>query len=187
MRLHPVHIPYFEIQEERPMSEQNSCDEFTKLRTKIKSALNEDMCREALDFVSYLKLSDMTLDPNTNVFKYLDKEVCCLTLDGDSHPCGPWSVYWGDFDIYEQDNCKVDDRLKSFVLDHIHFCSVYQYNTRPHCNHSPGKNRMIFGNTYRNVCTSSLQFPTPDAKDVKYIKELAELRKRNILAEIQDK
>ena len=76
---------------------------FRKLERKIKRALSGDMLKNALDFVAYIKANEMTLDIVTTVFSYLGKEVCCLTLDGNSHPAGPWSIYWMTFDIYEQD------------------------------------------------------------------------------------
>ena len=167
------------------MSEQNNNDSFTKFEEDIKNALSGDMKKNALDFVAFLKAGGMTHDVHTNVFSYMGKDVCCVTLDGDSHPCGPWTIYWGDFDIYEQDHFKIDEQLKEFVLANIHFCSTYKHNTAPHCNNSPGINRMIFDNQYKNVCTSSLQFRVPDAGALEKIKKLAELRKSNINVEIK--
>jgi len=160
------------------MAEQNNGDEFIELEGKIKDALNGEMQSNALDFVAYLKANEMTLDIYTTVFYYMGKEVCCLTLDGNSHPAGPWSIYWGDFDVYEQDDLKADEQLKKFVLANIHFCST------GHCDNSPGKSRTIFGNKYDNVCYCALHFKTPATEALKNIKKLAELRKCDIITEI---
>jgi hypothetical protein len=160
------------------MPKRNSSGGFKKLEGKIKRALSGDMLKNALDFVAYMKANEMTLDIVTTVFSFLGKEVCCLTLDGNSHPAGPWSIYWMEYDIYEQDDFKVDEQLKKFALDHIHFCST------GHCDNSPGKPRMIFGNQYENVCYCCLQFCMPDAEALENIKKLVELRKHNIITEI---
>ena len=159
------------------MPKRNNSGGFKKLEGKIKRALSDDMLKNALDFVAYIQANGMTIDVVTTVFSYLGKEVCCLTLDGNSHPAGPWSIYWMTFDIYEQDDFKVDEQLKKFALDHIHFCST------GHCDNSPGKPRTIFGNKYDNVCYCSLHFKTPDAEALEKIKKLVELRKHNIITE----
>ena len=152
------------------MSERNNSGEFKKLEGKIKAALSGDMLKNALGFVAYMKANGMALDVHTTVFYYLDKEVCCLTLDGNSHPAGPWSIYWMEYDVYEQDDFKVDEQLKKFALANIHFCST------GHCDNSPGKSRTIFGNKYDNVCYCCLHFKTPDAETLEKIKKLVELR-----------
>ena len=167
------------------MAEQNNGDGLTKFENEIKNALSGDMMENALDFVAYLMANGMTHEAHTNVFNCLGKDVCCITLDGDAHPCGPWSIYWGDFDVCEHDGFKVDKQLKEFALAHIHFCSTYKHKTIPHCDNSPGKRKKIFGNEYENVCTSSLQFSIPDAEALGNIKKLVELRKRNIISEIK--
>ena len=158
---------------------QNKQRGFKKLEEKIKGALNGDMLKNALDFVAYMKANEMTLNVHTTVFSYLDKEVCCLTLDGNAHPAGPWSIYWMTFDVYEQDDFKVDEQLKKFALANIHFCST------GHCDNSPGKPRTIFGNKFDNVCYCPLHFKTPDAEALENIKKLIELRKHNIKTEIK--
>jgi len=152
-------------------------------KAKLEDVLNEKLSGEALknalDFVAYMRENGMPPDMNEEWFVYQGENVCTIitgvceahnmTGIGDN-----WSVYWSNSDIYWAEKDEADKNLEEYVLRCENPCGKCP------CENSPGIRKTVFGRVYENACYSTVCFDNPDAKELGYIKKLAEMRKKSI-------
>jgi len=149
------------------------------IEKQIQKKLSNDLQKNALDFVAYMRANEMPPDaPSSNVFRYLGEAVCVLAI----HPVDDvpgWNIYWGDYDssIFSGkcDDVPVDEQLKNFFMEHIKICCNFTSNGKwCGCGSLPGKSMRIFGTDFDNLCTSLTWFGNPDTATLENIYKLAD-------------
>ena len=152
------------------MSEKNETIEVA-IENKLKGVLSGDILKNALDFTAYLKEIGMTYDKD-NRFYYMGEYTCILIFFKDEeNPSGLWVIC--DCPITEHDGYPLDDDLKEFARANVMIC-----NGQCGCKDWPrGGDKTIFGQEYKSVCSSEIQFINPDAEALVKVKKLMEFWK----------
>jgi hypothetical protein len=97
----------------------------------INQFLKDDAKKNALDFVAYLKASEITPQANSdNVFCYQNRTVCSVYVKGADDIASPWMIWFSDDD---GDNIGLrsvpaDECLKEFAWTHINTCAHFSSN-----------------------------------------------------------
>ena len=144
------------------------------LENIIRNALTGDALKNALDFAEYLEENEMAAGGEHGEVSYKDKCVCYMFLDGSEQKPGPWTIWTdGDYSVEHKD-VLLDERMKEIAWANVNFCA----NCGGDC--SPGKNKVIFGKEFENVCNADMAFYIPDAEVLACVKKLLEMRKRDI-------
>ena len=146
-----------------------------KYEDEIRKKLTGDALENALNFIAYLRESGFTSNLTYSyVFDYLDHGVGVLYC----FSATDWTIFWGDDDFFEYEDCLADEQLKKFAWDHVKICFIAQGKPCG-CGSQPGKSATILGKNFENVCTS-FEFANPNADDLEYIKKLVEISKYNV-------
>ena len=107
--------------------------------------------------------------------RYNGKIVCYMHLDGSPDEPGPWTI-WSDGDYSsEHKDFPIDEKIKEIAWANINKCR----SCGGKC--SPGKNKVIFGKGFDNVCSADMAFYKPNYETLRCVKKLLEIRKREFL------
>ena len=155
------------------MSEQK------KIEDIINETLKGDIQKNALDFVAYLRASDMTVGEEHGIIKYKGENVCYYHFDGGSEYPSPWTV-WSEGD-YNKEHLEIplEEKQKEFVWK-------YAINNCGNCGSGchPGSTKTIFGKEFENVCNAVLNFYVyggeTDIECLECMKKIINIRKHNI-------
>ena len=123
----------------------------------------------ALDFVRYLHKAGMNCIRDNGYWK--DKQyyrvrfhqgyVCFLSIrDPDETDC--------------LKEFPMDEQLKEIAWKHVDFCV-----SCGSC--GGGKSAAIFGRRFKNVCQCTFRFDNPDADDLRFMKMMVDMRKKELL------
>jgi hypothetical protein len=159
-----------------------------EIESHITETLADDAQKRALDFVVFLRNSDMQFERSTTDYwadklywyiKYQNEIVGFILINGygsigdKTEPEG-W-IFWSD--NYNSDlfaNSQLDERTKELAWKHIDFCGACGS-----CN--GGMRKIIFGKEFNPVCTgTTFRFDNPDDEALECAKKLIEIRKNDI-------
>jgi len=127
-----------------------------------------------LEFLEYLKNSDMTIDGAT--VSYRGKVVCYMHMDDGTDYPSPWTIWTdGDYSM-EHKGVPLSGRMKEIAWENVNKCD----NCGNGC--TPGTNKAIFGKRFDGVCGASMAFYIPQGETMECIKILLEIRKQTINA-----
>jgi len=158
---------------EKIMSEQ---EKKLTIEDKLKESLNGDTLKNALDFVAYLREIGMTTldDKDGNRFYYKGELMCIIIFwKDDANPSGLWIIC--DAPVSGHEGFPTDESLEEFARANVKICGVFDGSHPCGCGSEPGKSITVFGKDYDNVCTSELQFYSPDTETLEKVKKLMEL------------
>jgi len=141
-----------------------------------------EFAKTAMECVSYLKESDITLVDKGNGFwngVYKGEDVCvinayitennCLGFDIFMEPPSAWITPPGGDDNNEEKVVQVDERTKKIVWDNIRYCDP---TCRGKC--SPGKQIGILGKTFDKVCKCTLGIYFIDTETLECVKKMVD-------------
>ena len=154
----------------------------------IADVLKGETQKNALDFIAFLKASDIPFNYADN---FLDvhlqgRNVCSVLITGSDEKPGPWTIWseqepgtWVTWPDGEQgDACRnvsVDERTKENAWANVNYCA----NCGGDC--APGKRKTVLGKAYDGLCSSALSFTDPDAAMLDCAKKMVEARRNDIL------
>lgn len=85
----------------------------------------------------------------------------------------PLTIWTDDSDSIWYSECYLEDRIKNITVEHIDVCES--------CGACKGgTKKQIFGKEYNNVCRTTFRFINPNWDELKCLKELLLLRKKDI-------
>jgi len=127
---------------------------------KIINTLSGTSQENALDFASFLRANEMTVDENHSQVIFGGKTLAYIHMDGNAEMPGPWSVWpEGNFSDVPQ-GYDFDESMKEVAWKHINFCG----KCGQPC--APGKPRILFGKEFDGVCGSAMVFTDPSGDDL---------------------
>jgi len=142
------------------------------IEEQMKAVLTGGTLTNALDFVAYLKATGMT--HNDNRFSYMGQETCIIIFfEYEGFPEGLWVIC--DCPIDGHDGFPIDDSLQEFARANVKICDKCCGCPVPR-----GGDKMIWGQEYKGLCSSEIQFVNPDADALPKIKIFMELWKHII-------
>jgi len=149
----------------------------------IASNMDDQLKRNALDFVAHMKANEMATD--TNHFTYAGDYICQIILFTDNGVPG-WIIFMGGLDSVlcrkEYQEFPADRELKEFAWAHVNRCDNHG------CGTEPGKRVTLFGKSCENLCTAILLFKNPEGETLEKVKKLADVwAQSNAHAEKNDK
>lgn len=159
-----------------------------KIEDCIRNLLTEDTQKNALDFVDYLKVNEMTFERGKGywenqfywLIKYQKEYVCFILIDGkdSEEKFAPLTVWSDDSDSNWFTDSIPDEHIKKIAWEHVDFCENCGGDCRP------GKHKIIFGKEFSNVCRTTMRFINPDFAEWECVKKMVEIRKNDILKKI---
>ena len=159
------------------------------IEQNIVEILSGDAQKNALEFVAYLRANEMLFERGKGywedkyywMIKYKNEYVCFILINGCEDKTEPegW-IIWSD----ESENWfaafPLDEYMKEIAWKNVDFCG----NCGGDCN--PGTHKTIFGKEFYNVCRTTMKFMNPDAEAMKCVKKIVEIRKNDILKNLND-
>jgi len=151
----------------------------------ISEILTADAQKNALEFTSYLRASEMQFERGKGywegklywVITYKDETVCYILIGAEEKPGpGPW-IIWSDD---SGSNCfadfPLDEQLKKVAWKNVDICG-----NCGGCGNPGGTRKTIFGKEFNNVCRTTMRFTNPDGEALECVKKMVEIRKSDIL------
>lgn len=155
-----------------------------KIDDVISDLLDNERKNAALDFLAFLKSHKMTpqwVSLNAWSVKYKGKPVCSikfydLRLYMDK---GTWRIcHSGEYD----NDLSFDNNIKDIIYNNVYFCRDCAGTSASHSVQS-----RILSRKFTNVCPYfKIQFENPDGDTLDCAKRLVEMRRADILNEIQN-
>jgi len=163
----------------------------------IRETLIGDEQKNALDFVSYLRVNEIEIPPNKPGGDfwnagYKGRGICVINLPAVYDDHNGFDTFINDLP-HAWDNLSdggKGDGVAGFPV-HERTKEIIWANVRPHdltCHGkcSPGSTKMIFGKKFDNLCSSFLGIYSPDAETVDCMKKIVGGLKSDILKNIQN-
>jgi len=155
----------------------------------IGEILTGDEQKNALEFIAYLRVSEMEFERGGGYWKgklywyikFKDEYVCYILIGSEEKPGpGPW-VVWSDD---SGSNCfadfPLDEHMKEIAWRNIDFCkdpvNCGACKKRGYTN----KTKTLFGKEFNNVCLTTFRFTDPDVEDLEFMKKMVGIRKNDI-------
>ena len=164
------------------MSKQKERETIAKVENEIKSILDGDNLKHALDFIAHMTEIGMTLEMDYHpTFKYMGEWVCLLVIipkNNDQSSMFGICSWPGELDVVESKHFPINDALKDFAHANVKIC----FNCGG-CKDSdyPGPLvKTVFGKEYNNVCCNAFHFFNSNDEEMENAKKLMELLKHNI-------
>jgi len=144
-----------------------------KIENIINDALKGDARENALKFAEFLKANEMIFTGIHSEVHYKDKCACYVYIDTSGKEHSSWSVFTeGDY-INEHDDVPLSERMKEIAWANV--CRCRSCGATQNC--SPGRQRMILGKEFDNVCNVDMRFTNPSAETLECIEKLVTMRK----------
>lgn len=150
----------------------------------IRDNLSPEEQEIALDFINYLKSSNMTfyrdtcdcwMDKMYYWVKFGDKCVCFIAIKDPDEKEDHWTVWSEDMSSSWMEDYPVDNEIKETAWKHIDYCG--------NCGScGGGRRKIVFGREFDKVCGCTFRIGNPDKKDLTFLKKMAEIRKKELLA-----
>ena len=143
----------------------------------LNAALSEDMQKRMLDFVSFLKYNEFSIEPETGddgigwMIVYMNECVGHMNFAN----AGIWldTCAFGGGD-------SADDALKETTWAHVRNCEHFSSGGKQcGCGRQPGFDKVIFVREHQNLCFALLEFLNPGAEEVESIKKLMLLYRKS--------
>ncbi len=160
-----------------------------RIEEVINTVLKGDAQQNALDFVAYLRDSEIPIEESESYWeiRYMDECVCFIWINGSDDLPGPWTIWsaqipgtwaaWGD---YEYIDFPLDERIKETAWKNVNVCG-----NCGDCSNVGGIRKTVLGKEFDNLCNSTMAFTNPDAEALKCAKKMVEIRKNDILKNMQ--
>lgn len=154
----------------------------------ISDVLAGDTQHNALDFVAYLRTSEMQFERGTGywegklywVIKYKDETVCFILIGAEEKPGpGPWIIWSDDSGSNCLADFPLDEHMKEIAWRNVDICG-----NCGGCGNPGGNRKTLFGRKFNNVCRTTLRFTNPDAEALECVKKMVEIRKKNVSGNI---
>jgi hypothetical protein len=159
-----------------------------KIEDIIGEVLIGDAQKNALDFVAYLRSSEMQFEREKGYWedkyywgiKYANKFVCFILInsEGKTDP-ESWTIWSDDSGSNTFGDCQLDEHIKEILWKNVDICG--NCGGCSHYKNPGGTRKTIFGKEFDNVCITTMRFTTPDTKTVECVKKMVEIRKNDIL------
>jgi len=154
------------------MSEQNNGSARLKIEDDLTAALSGDRLKNALDFIAYMKANGMaTHAEHANAFEYNGEWVCIVCIIPIDDVPG-WTIF--DNPLTKIDDFPVGEHLKEFAWSNVNICGECG------CGSQPGRDKVIFGKAFNNVCTSEVAFWSPDTDALSRIMQMIDIWKEDV-------
>ena len=152
----------------------------------IGEILTEDMRKDALEFVAYLRANGMLFERGKGywedklywMIKYESEYVCFILINGgkDKTELKGWTVWSDDSGSSWFADFPLENYLKKIAWENVDICV-----NCGSCENPGGIQKLIFGKRFDHVCITAMKFVNPDADALECMKKMAELRKNDIL------
>jgi hypothetical protein len=145
-----------------------------RIENNIKEFFEGDMLKNALGFLVFLKANGMVAGGEHGEVTFENKCICYMHIGNGQTKPAPWTIWTeGDYSR-EYDSCPIDEDIKKIAWDNINYCA----NCGGVC--SPGKQKIVFGKEFNNVCSADMAFYVPDAESLECVEKLLGMRKHLI-------
>jgi hypothetical protein len=165
------------------MSEQS-------IENYINEVLTGNEQKNALDFVAYLRASEMLFERGGGYWedklywyiKFKNEYVCYILIGSEEKPGpGPWIIWSDDSGSNWFTNFPLDEHMKKIAWKNVSICgNCGGCDNRGYTR----KTKTIFGKEFNNVCLTTFSFTDPDVEELEFMKKMVELRKNDILKNI---
>ena len=162
--------------------------ELMRIKEQVPNAENiiineNELDKIAIELLNFLIENDMNFERAGGYWKnqsywyveYNDESVCYILFNGtgDEQKFSPLTIWTDDSDTVWYSECKLDANIKNTAIEHIDICE--------NCGACKGgTKKQIFGKEYNNVCRTTFRFINPNWNELKCLKELLLLRKKDI-------
>lgn len=144
---------------------------------------DNELDKTAIELLNFLIDNGMTFERTGGYWKnqsywyvkYNNEFVCYILFNGtgDEEKFSPLTIWTDDSGTAWYSECYLEDRIKNIAVEHIDVCE--------NCGACKGGTRkQIFGKEYDNVCRTTFRFINPNWDELKCLKELLLLRKKDI-------
>lgn len=144
---------------------------------------NSELDKIAIDILNFLIENGMTLEraggywENQSYWyvKYNEEFLCYILFNGtgDEEKFSPLTIWTDDSGSAWYSKCDLEDSIKNIAVQHIDICEK--------CGACKGgTKKQIFSKECNNVCRTTFRFINPDWDELKCLKELMLLRKKDI-------
>lgn len=144
---------------------------------------NNELDKAAIDLFDFIINNGMSFEraggywQNQSYWyvKYNNEFVCYILFNGtgDEEKFSPLTVWTDDSGTAWYSECYLEDSIKNIAARHVDVCE--------NCGACKGGTRkQIFGKEYDNVCRTTFRFINPNCDEIKCLKELLLLRKKDI-------
>lgn len=152
-----------------------------QLKDYINTHLYDEMKQAAIMFIEYLSESKLTFykdncdywkDKIYYWIKLNEQCVCFIAVKDPNEPHNQWTVWSENSKAYEDEIVPQD--IKAVAWEHIDFC-------RNCCSCDGGKQKVVFGKIFENVCGCTFRVDNATLKDLEFLKKMVEIRVNEIL------
>ena len=137
----------------------------------IGEKLSGDSQKNALDFISFLRAHEISLDSNGDGMGWavggtVGDSTGFMLVNGEANMPGPWTVWFNSCDFKNGETA--DGDMKKTAWEHASKCG------RCHAGWETCGNgdRIIFGREFKSLCHSPLMFTDPDKITLENLKKL---------------
>ena len=132
------------------------------------------MPEQAGNFMEWLKANAMMFEDGQ--VSYKGACVCYMHLDDGEEMPSPWTI-WSDGDYSRIDeSVPLDEHMLEIAWANVNTCTGDECPGK--C--GSGKDKIIFGKTFENVCNADMAFYIPCAETLECVKKLLLIRKNDI-------
>lgn len=141
----------------------------------------------ALDFIDYLEKNDMCFfkdncdcwkDKIYYWIKWNDKCVCFISIKDPDEKENYWTIWSDNMGSEWLENPSAEKELMETAWKYVDHCG--------HCGScGGGRHKVIFGKEFSNVCGCTFRIDNPTSNDLVFLKAMVEIRKKEILKEIE--
>ena len=152
-----------------------------RIEDAINNTLKGDAQKSALDLITHIRASEGSGTFTIDIHDENDEsgwnvsDLGFIIITGSDDFPGPWTMWLNADNIGEHGESSINEHIKEFAWAHISPCG----SCGGQC--SPGTRTVVFGKTFENVCQHNLIFVNPDAKAVAFMKQIVDIRKRDVL------
>ncbi|MDR0326498.1 MAG: hypothetical protein LBI19_10465 [Oscillospiraceae bacterium] len=155
----------------------------------IGEVLMGDAQRNAFEFVAYLKASEMQFEREKGYWEdkfywtvcYKGEIVCTVLIGTTEHSAEPWVVWSDSSGSKWYENSPLPEHLKEIAWENVDICGGGDV-CGGYCGNPRGICKKIFGRDFNNVCLTVFKFDNPNASAVECLKNMADIRKNDILS-----
>ena len=161
-----------------------------KIEDYIISELPPNDRKIALDFIGHLRSSGMEFlrdmgdcwkDKIYYWVRYKGNKAkcaCFIAINDPDEKDNRWTVWSDDMGSEFLADYPIENELKEIALKHVDTCG--------NCGScGGGKPKVIFGKEFDRVCGCTFRVDNPDEKDLMFLKKMIEIRKLEVLSEMQ--
>mgnify|MGYP001032021197 FL=1 len=156
-----------------------------QIENYIAENLTDRAQQTALEFTNYLRANELEIvkdqgywkDKIYYLIKFRNECVCFIAMKDPDEPKNLWTVWSDDSKAYEASD--VEEEIKNIAWNYVDHCGK--------CGScGGGKHKVVFGKHFDSVCGCTFRVDNPTAFDLPFLKKMVELRKNEILNNVQN-